>query len=150
MNHQWIKKDNDYITNACQTLSRAQMAKHLKVSIAALSTHISKMGLRKHEAWTDADNAYIRRHYKRDTCVVMAEFFGCTPNTMRTQLWNLKLTRYKSAWVGIVTPPPQLDLMHREVYVPKPWICPRDDEWTQETYPSVWSTQATYRDRSHP
>src|ERR1035437_6128017 len=109
-NHQWTAKDDEYIKASCQTLSRTQIAKHFKVSLDAISTHMSKIGVRKFEAWTPADAAYILRHYKRDTCVELAEFFGCTPNTMRTRLHDLGLKRFEHL-EGQPCPPPAMDLM---------------------------------------
>lgn len=148
MTHHWLPKEDKYIRASYMTLSRGQMAKHLKVTVDVLSAHMNRIEVRRYKPWTDADDTYILKNYRRTTCVEMAAYLDRTPNILRTRLWNLGLRRYEKN-VGAVVLPPQIDVMHREAWKPAKWECLRDGAMDFMQCPSVRGVETVYRDRGH-
>lgn len=149
--HNWIPKEDTYIKQSYMTLSRGQMAKHLKVTVDILSTHMARIEIRRYKPWNkeEDEDAYILKNYKRRTCVQMAEYLDRTPSILRTRLWKLGLRRYEKN-VSPVTLPPNMDLMDRTEYKPVPWQIAREGAMDFMNLPSgLYGPEVTYR-RGHP
>ena len=97
--------------------------------------------------WTKPDDAWVHRHYKRNTCVEMAKFFDCTPAAMRTHLYDLGLQRFAKP-TGEIVPPRRMDVMHSVYHTPA-WVCPREGAGDAALLPSRRGDQAVYHDRGH-
>lgn len=150
MTHRWIPKEDVYVKASYMTLSRKQMAKHLKVTVDILSAHMTRIKIRRYKPWNEEEDAYILKNYKRCTCVEMAKYLDRTPSILRTHLWSMGLRRFNKK-AGHPTPAPQIDLMHRSEYDPEPWEYARDGAGDASLLPSgAYQPAARYRDAGHP
>ena len=97
--------------------------------------------------WTEADDAYIRRHFNRDSVVEMAKFFDVKLNAFRNHTWLMGLRRFEKP-VGEIVPPRRMDVMHSVYHTPA-WVCPREGAGDAALLPSRRGDQAVYHDRGH-
>lgn len=140
-------KNDNFILNNYQVLSRAKIAAHLHTSVSRLSSRMRHLGIRRYKPWTAEDEDYIRKHYKQQNCVEMAEHLGRTPNIVRARLCGMKIRRYKKEAVVL---PPSLDLMHRETYKPTRWECFRAGAEDAFRLPSSTYQPSTTYHETHP
>jgi len=113
-------KEEDDLLVLCSNERYKELAKEFGVSVNAISHHARKLGVYKFK-WS-------KNKTKAEP----------EPN----HVWGNN--------EGKPCPPPAMDLMHREVYVPPPSICPREGALDFKLCPSVRGVAASYRDRSHP